>query len=88
MLKNIFTLDKMITPNIIKLIYWGGLFLSFIYGIFIMVIAAEENMGAFGYVLGLSSMIVSPIFIRVICEMIQVRFKILKELEEINNNKK
>lgn len=88
MLKSIFTLEKMITPSIIKLIYWGGLSLSILYGIFIMVVAADEGMGAFGYLIGLSSMIVSPILIRVLCEMIQVRFKILKELETLNNNNK
>jgi len=71
--------DKMITPTIIKIIYWIGLGVSVLIGL--MVLFSGRGTFFFGLVL----LVLGPLFTRVYCELLIVIFKIHETLANINN---
>lgn len=87
MIKKIFTLNDLITPKIINIIYVATIIFAVSYGLLIIAFALVEDIGITGIVLGIMIMIFSPIFVRVWFEIIKVPFRILEELQKINNEK-
>ncbi|MFC0524447.1 DUF4282 domain-containing protein [Pontibacillus salicampi] len=82
--------DKMITPTIIKAIFWIGVGLSILTG-FIMVIsgATSDWGGGLQILTGLVTIILGPFIIRIYCELLIVLFKMneaLQELRTTHNN--
>lgn len=76
--------DKMITPTIIKILFYIGVILSIIVGI------AEVFGGLFGgdgalVFMGFLTLLLGPLFTRVYCELLIVIFKIHENLKEIND---
>ncbi|HZW68172.1 MAG TPA: DUF4282 domain-containing protein [Pseudogracilibacillus sp.] len=82
--------EKMITPLFIQLIFWIGFALSVVFGLFMIgygIIADAGGLAQIG--LGLLSLFLGPIILRVYCEMLIVVFKMqgaLISIRDILNN--
>lgn len=62
--------DKMITPTIIKFLFWIGVILTLIAGV------AMLFQGGVSSLLGILTIVIGPLFIRLYCELLIVIFKI------------
>ena len=78
-LKGASSFDTMITPVIIKIVFWIG-----VIGCVIGGIGMFFNDG--GVVGGLLCILLGPLVVRVYCEIIIVMFKIFQALKQIENN--
>ena len=67
--------DKMITPSIIKILFWIGTIFSVITGLVMMF------QGGFAVITGLFTIVLGPIATRVYCELLIVIFKIHRSEE-------
>lgn len=84
--------DKMITPTIIKVLFWIGVGLSVIFGIITIFTGLAQMFSRYGSVLtGLGSFIMGIIIIfvgsllsRIYCELLIVVFKMHESLDSIN----
>ncbi|MFL8939030.1 DUF4282 domain-containing protein [Rossellomorea oryzaecorticis] len=76
--------NKMITPTIIKAIFWVGVVISVISGL-IMIIsgAASGGIQIFG---GLLTIVIDPLLTRIYCELLIVLFKMHEALQTIKEN--
>lgn len=72
--KTFLNFDKMITPTIIKIIFYAALVISVLIGLSIM------SRGGFFSIVGLIVIIISPLIVRVQCELLIVLFKIYEVL--------
>lgn len=78
--------DKMITPTIIKILFWVGVALSVLSGLFFIVSGVISPFRGGGMVLmGLLTIVVGPIIVRVNCELLIVIFKMHEALDKIAN---
>lgn len=78
-IKDLFFLDKMLTPIIILILFWLGIFISVVGGL-----VAIVN----GQVLsGVGAMVLGPLICRIWSEMIIVIFNIYKAVKEIADSK-
>jgi hypothetical protein len=75
--------NKMITPIIIKVLFWIGVVVSVIFGLFLIFLSFTGG-GFQSFLMGLVIMIFGPIFVRVYCEILFVIFGIFDELKAIN----
>ncbi|KKB36202.1 DUF4282 domain-containing protein [Bacillus thermotolerans] len=71
--------DRMITPAIIKIIFWIGVVASIIWGIVLL----ASGGGAGAVITGLLTIILGPIAVRVYCELLIISFKIYDSLRHI-----
>ena len=77
--------NEMVTPLIIKIIYWIGIALSILAGLIAIVTGAGSRFGGGMQVVGGLVMIVfGPLLTRIWCELMIVLFEIHKNLVEIN----
>ncbi|MHB1653248.1 MAG: DUF4282 domain-containing protein [Desulfitobacteriaceae bacterium] len=77
--------DKMITPTIIKVLFWIGVIVSVLTGLILVVRGASTRFGGGGTVLlGLLIALLGPLFTRLQCELLIIIFKIHETLVEIN----
>lgn len=85
-----FSFDKMITPTIIKILFWIGLGISITVGFtFILSGATARYGGGSGRILiGLLTLVVGPLVVRLQCEFIIVMFKIHETLVLIQTKEK
>jgi hypothetical protein len=74
---------KMLTPMLVQVLFWVGVGLSVIAGI-----ASLFSGSAEGAVVGLVTIIVGPIAVRVWCEVVIVLFRINDRLGAIEGNTK
>ena len=81
MVGDFFSFDRMITPAIIKVLFWIGLAFSVLGGLGFLVAASGGAK-----VLGLIYLIVGPLFVRVYCELLIVIFKMTDTLGVIARN--
>ncbi|MDH7514375.1 MAG: DUF4282 domain-containing protein [Bacteroidota bacterium] len=72
--------EKMITPTIIKILFWIGIVLCVIIGILVMTKGDILILG------GLLIIILGPIVWRVYCELLMVIFSINDHLRQIKHN--
>lgn len=87
MLKEISSFDKMITPVIIKIIFWLGIAGSVIAGLSAIISGAGSSYGGGAQVLtGLLILIFGPISTRIYCELLIILFKMYELLNEIKIN--
>lgn len=78
---------KMITPAIIKVIFWIGVVLCVISGLVLIVGGTTTPYGGGGQVLaGVLFLLLGPLFVRVWCEVMMVLFRIHETLTEIKKN--
>jgi hypothetical protein len=79
--------DKMITPAIIKVIFWAGVGLSVISGLIMMISGAASPYGGGALVIiGLLTIILGPLFTRIYCELLILLFKMNEALQSIKSN--
>ena len=77
-----FSFDRMITPTIIKIVFWIGLVISVLLGLTLLL---GGESGAVR-VLGLLYLILGPLFVRIYCEVLIVIFKIHETLHSIDES--
>ena len=82
MIKKLFNFDEMVTPKVIKIIFWIGIVLIAAYSLFTFVLALNTGEN-FLFLFGILAIIIGPIMLRVYCEMIIIMFKIYEEIKKI-----
>ena len=82
--KDCFGFEKMLTPIIIKVIYWLFLVLTILGGLIQIIVglASKYNSGK-QVLMGLSAPILGPIFVRIFCELLIVIFSINGHLADM-----
>lgn len=80
---------KMITPTIIRIIFWVGCGIAVLAGLVTLVTSFGRNSGgALQFLGGLLAIILGPIFVRIACEQIILFFRINETLSEIRSDLK
>ncbi len=74
--------DSMITPSIIKIIYYIGVVAVVLSGIALLFQGGPATFG------GLIWIVLGPLVVRVYCELLIVMFKVNENLKEINERGK
>jgi len=78
--------NKMITPIIIRILFWIGVSICVIGGIIVIVYGASTYYGGGGIVfLGLLLLLLGPLAVRVYCEILIVLFSINNTLTDLKN---
>ena len=75
--------NKMITPIIIKILFWIFGILAALGGLFFLV-ASIIRLDLIGFFIGLLMLVIGPLFVRIYCEILFVLFGIFDELKAIN----
>lgn len=85
-MKQFLNFDRMITPAIIKVIFWIGVALTVIAGLiqFFAGIASPYG-GGIQVASGLMTIIIGPLFTRIYCELLIVLFKMHEALQQIKD---
>jgi hypothetical protein len=82
------TFRKMITPIIIQVVFWIGVVLVALFGLWkIFAGATADYRGGPDVLLGLVIVFLGPLFWRIFCELLVVVFRINDTLTEIAGNK-
>ena len=77
--------DEMVSPLIIKIIYWVGVALVVLSGLGMIISGIGSRYGGGIQVLcGLLTIVIGPFLVRIWCEIMIVIFEIHKNLVEIN----
>jgi hypothetical protein len=77
--------DEMVTPLIIKIIYWICIVCSVLGGLIKVLTGLGSRYGSGGAVLsGLLIIVIGPIIARIWCELLIVLFEIHKNLVDLN----
>ena len=84
--RDLFGFDKMLTPEIIKVIYWIGIVLAVLAGLG-TILAGLWGKSMMGVVTGLLWLVFGPILVRVYCELLIVIFNIYNVLCEIRDRR-
>ena len=85
-MKEFLNFDKMMTPSLIKFIFYIGTALSILTGLFMIGSGIMSPFGGGSMVfLGLLQIILGPFVTRIYCELLIVLFKMNESLQEINN---
>ncbi len=78
--------DRMITPTIIKILFWIGVVGSIISGLGMIISGFSSYYGSGAQVfMGFMVIVVGPLITRVYCELLIVFFKMQESLVEIRN---
>lgn len=86
MISNFLRFDSMITPTIIKVVFWIGTGLSVLSGLGLVISGMNAIIGGGAQVFsGLVTIIVGPLFVRIYCELLIIFFKMHESLIEIKN---
>lgn len=76
--------DKMITPTIIKILFWIGVALSVLSGLGFIIAGMNSYYGGGIQVFtGLLVIVIGPLVVRVYCELLIIFFKMHESLREI-----
>lgn len=85
-MKTFLNFDKMITPAIIKFIFYIGTAISVLVSLGMIVRGMNSHYGGgFMVLIGILTLILSPLIIRIYCELLIVIFKINESLIEIRD---
>ena len=77
---------KMITPLIIKILFWVGVALAVLSGIASIIGGANDSYGGGKMVLmGLLTIVLGPLIVRIYCELLIVIFSVNDTLTEIRD---
>ncbi len=78
--------EKMITPVLIKILFWIGVVVCVIGGLGTIITSANSLYGSgMGVLSGLLIIIIGPILVRVWCEILMVLFNINNSLTDIKH---
>ncbi len=87
MFNNFLKFDKMITPVIIRIIFWIGLAVSVIIALGMIISGLSSSWGGgFQVLTGLITLVLGPLMVRIYCELLIVIFKINDSLFEIKEH--
>ncbi|RKD26054.1 hypothetical protein BEP19_02665 [Ammoniphilus oxalaticus] len=75
----------MITPAIIKIIFWIGLVICVVFSLSLILAGLTAYGGGVQVFIGILTLIFSPIIVRVQCELLIIVFKIHESLVELKN---
>ena len=79
--------NKMITPAIIKVIFWIGVAFSVLTGLILMIAGASSPWGGGLQVIsGLFVLLIGPLATRIYCEMLILFFKMQESLVHIQKS--
>jgi hypothetical protein len=84
--KDFLSFDKMLTPTIIKIVYWIGIVGVVLSGLISLFTSLRYN-SAGGAIIGLLWIVLGPILVRVYCELMIVMFNIYNVLRDIRDHK-
>ena len=92
MMQQFISFDKMITPTIIKILFWIGVALSGLFAIILIFTGLGQMFSGFGegfygflmVLLGLASFVVGTLMSRIYCELLIVVFKMQEALSSID----
>ena len=86
MLNKFLNFDEMVTPLIIKIVYWIGIGLCVIAGLITIIFGVISGGSSSGGMVigGLLCIVLGPLFVRMGCEASIIMFEIHKNLIEIN----
>jgi hypothetical protein len=77
--------DEMVTPLMIKIVYWIGIGASVLSGLGLVFTGIGSRYGGGGAVIsGLLVIVFGPLMVRIWCELMIVLFEIHKNLVDIN----
>lgn len=76
----------MITPIIIEIIFWIGVALMVLTGLFSIFMALGRYGSGVNAIIGLLFLVLGPVYWRVTCEIIIVLFRINEKLSDIRDN--
>lgn len=80
----IFNFDKMITPIMIKILFWIGILVAVLSGFFMIGFGiVSKNSSYTPIIFGLISLFLGPIIIRVYCEILIIIFKMQESVVQI-----
>ena len=84
-MKDFFNFKKMITPVIIKVLFWLGILGCIIAGIFQIVMGSTMELGFGGELvfMGIGYIVLGPIVVRIYCELLIILFSINDTLTDI-----
>ena len=82
--KDCLDFEKMLTPVIIKVVYWLLLALAILGGLIQIIVglASKYNSGK-QVLMGLAALILGPVFVRIFCELLIVIFSINGHLADM-----
>ena len=81
---NFLSFDKMITPTIIKIIFWIGVVMSALSGLSMIITGFNSSYGSgFAVLMGLLTLVLGPLLVRVYCELLILFFKMYDSLKNI-----
>lgn len=76
--------DKMITPLIIKIIFWIGIAFSVLTGLMMIISGiASYYGGGIQVIMGLITIVLGPLFVRIYCELLIIFFKMHETLQDV-----
>src|SRR5699024_5852513 len=92
MMQQCISIDKMITPTIINILFWIGVALSGLFGIILIFSGLGQLFSGFGegfygflmVLLGFASFVVGTLMSRIYCELLSVVFKMQEALSSID----
>ena len=79
MFQKFVSFDKMLTPTIIQIIFWIGVVFFVLMGLITMF------DGGFAVIMGLLTILIGPLFVRIYCEMLIIFFKIHDAINSLND---
>jgi len=85
-MQEFFSFRKMITPTIIRFIFWIGSGLMVIGGLVAFFSSLGRYGDAAGAIVGLLTILVGPVVVRIICEQVILFFRINETLSEIRSD--
>ena len=86
-MKKILDFDVMITPLIIKVLFWIGIAASVIIGLITIVEGFSAYYGGGGIILsGLLIIVLGPIGVRIYCELLIIMFKMFDTMKGIQRS--
>lgn len=81
--------DSMITPLIIKVVFWIGVGVSVLAGLSMIIMGLNSTFGSgFQVISGLATIVVGPILVRIYCELLIIMFKMHESLQDIRQSLK
>jgi uncharacterized Tic20 family protein len=83
--KDLLNFDKMITPTIIKVVYYLLMAIAVLAALAAIFGSLFSGGGVQGLIGGLIMLVLGPLAVRVYCEIMIVLFEIFRNLREIND---
>ncbi|OCA88899.1 DUF4282 domain-containing protein [Pseudobacillus wudalianchiensis] len=84
---NFLSFDKMITPTIIKIIFWVGVVMSVLSGLSMIITGFNSYYGSgFAVLTGLLTIVLGPLLVRVYCELLILFFKMHDSVKNIERH--